>query len=83
MNSTERSRTMNDLHPSILIDTRHGIPGTKTQVDRIVEWVWRDAHDRVAARLAKEPHKFDRREPMPYSRHAKDDAGTITSQPGD
>lgn len=60
---------MNDLHPSILIDTRHGIPSTKTHVDRIVEWVWRDAHARVAARLAKEPHKFDRREPMPVGKH--------------
>lgn len=60
MNSTERSRAMTDLAPSIIIDTKHGIPRCKTAADRLVEWVWRDTNARVAARFAKDPSAFDR-----------------------
>lgn len=34
------------LHPSIIIDTRHGVPPTKSAVDRKVAWIIRDAEHR-------------------------------------
>ena len=42
------------LHPSIIINTRHGVPPTKSAVDRKVEWIIRDAEYRCMQAVEEE-----------------------------